>query len=147
MQLARGRHSRGWGSDLGRFTACSAVTLEGKLPRPRRACSRIPVDVREQALKSGLRCPELLARELATRFTGLKKYLVSEAPVHRLLKAHDLTNEGSCARQSQAAWPAKRSMTSEPGEMHCAPSTACRGRRRARTSPDRLLSPKPRRSA
>jgi len=32
----------------------------------------------------------LSPRELATRFTDLKKYFVSEASVYRLLKAHDL---------------------------------------------------------
>ena len=34
--------------------------------------------------------PELSPREVATRFTDVKKYFVSEASVYRLLKAHDL---------------------------------------------------------
>ena len=34
--------------------------------------------------------PELSPRELAARFIDTKSYFVSEASVHRLLKAHDL---------------------------------------------------------
>ena len=34
--------------------------------------------------------PELSLREVATRFTDVKEYFVSEASVYRLLKAHDL---------------------------------------------------------
>ena len=52
--------------------------------------NRIPDDVREQVLELALDEPELSPRELATRFTDLKKYFVSEASVYRLLKAHDL---------------------------------------------------------
>ncbi len=52
--------------------------------------NRIPDDVREQVLELALDEPEFSPRELATRFTDLKKYFVSEASVYRLLKAHDL---------------------------------------------------------
>ena len=52
--------------------------------------NRIPDDVREQIVELALDEPELSPRELATRFTDLKKYFVSEASVYRLLKAHDL---------------------------------------------------------
>ena len=64
--------------------------LEDRSPRPRRVWNRIPDDVREQVLELALDEPELSPRELATRFTDLKKYFVSEASVYRLLKAHDL---------------------------------------------------------
>ena len=55
--------------------------------------NRIPDDVREQVLELALDEPELSPRELATRFTDLKKYFVSEASVYRLLKAHDLITQ------------------------------------------------------
>jgi len=64
--------------------------LEDRSPRPRQVWNRIPDDVREQILELALDEPELSPRELATRFTDLKKYFVSEASVYRLLKAHDL---------------------------------------------------------
>jgi hypothetical protein len=46
--------------------------------------NRIPDDVREQVFELALDEPELSPRELATRFTDLKKYFVSEASVYRL---------------------------------------------------------------
>jgi hypothetical protein len=64
--------------------------LEDRSPRPRRAWNGIPDHVREQVFELALDEPELSPRELATRFTDLKKYFVSEASVYRLLKAHDL---------------------------------------------------------
>ena len=48
--------------------------LEDRSPRPRRVWNRIPDDVREQVLELALDEPELSPRELATRFTDLKKY-------------------------------------------------------------------------
>jgi putative transposase len=58
--------------------------------RPDRVWIRIPDDVRRQIIDLALGVPELSPRELAVRFTDEKKYFVSEAPVYRLLKAHDL---------------------------------------------------------
>ncbi len=52
--------------------------------------NRIPEDVREQIVELALDEPELSPREVATRFTDVNKYFVSEASVYRLLKAHDL---------------------------------------------------------
>jgi len=75
------------------MTACRAAGLKPwktDHPGPRRVWNRIPDDVREQVLELALDEPELSPRELATRFTDLKKYFVSEASVYRLLKAHDL---------------------------------------------------------
>ena len=52
--------------------------------------NRIPEDVREQIVELALDEPELSPREVATRFTDVKKYFVSENSVYRLLKVHDL---------------------------------------------------------
>jgi transposase-like protein len=64
--------------------------LEDKPSRPRRAWNKIPEEVREQIVELALDEPELSPREVATRFTDVKKYFVSEASVYRLLKAQDL---------------------------------------------------------
>ena len=64
--------------------------LEDRSPKPRRVWNRIPEDVREQIVELALDEPELSPREVATRFTDVKKYFVSETSVYRLLKAHDL---------------------------------------------------------
>ena len=58
--------------------------------RSDRVWNRIPDDVRGQIIDMALGIPELSPRELAVRFTDERKYFVSEAPVYRLLKAHDL---------------------------------------------------------
>ena len=44
----------------------------------------------KQIVELALDEPELLPREVTTRFTDVKKYFVSEASVYRLLKAQDL---------------------------------------------------------
>ncbi len=64
--------------------------LEDQPSRPKRVWNRIPQDVRELIVDLALDEPELSPREVATRFTDVKKYFVSEASVYRLLKAHDL---------------------------------------------------------
>ena len=76
-----------------RLQSGGSEALEDRSPRPRRVWNRIPDDVREQVLELALDEPELSPRELATRFTDLKKYFVSEASVYRLLKAHDLIHQ------------------------------------------------------
>ncbi len=58
--------------------------------RPDCAWNRIPDATREQIVDLALAKPELSPRELAVRFTDQQRYLVSEASVYRLLKAHDL---------------------------------------------------------
>jgi putative transposase len=73
-----------------RFLTAGPEALEDKVPKPKRVWNRIPDDVRNQIVQLALDEPELSPRELATRFTDLKKYFVSEASVYRLLKAHDL---------------------------------------------------------
>jgi len=64
--------------------------LEDHRPRPGRVWNRIPDEVRERIVRLALDEPTLSPRELAVRFTDTQKYFVSEASVHRLLKAHDL---------------------------------------------------------
>src|SRR5450631_4533873 len=73
-----------------RLQAGGPEALEDKRSRPRRVWNRIPEEIREQIVELALDEPELSPREVATRFTDVKKYFVSEASVYRLLKAHDL---------------------------------------------------------
>ena len=73
-----------------RYQSGGPEALEDKVPRPKRVWNRIPDGVRGQIVQLALDEPERSPRELATRFTDLKKYFVSEASVYRLLKAHDL---------------------------------------------------------
>lgn len=73
-----------------RLQAGGPEALEDKPSRPRRVWNKIPEEVREQIVELALDEPELSPREVATRFTDVKKYFVSEASAYRLLKAHDL---------------------------------------------------------
>ena len=52
-------------------------------PRPRRVWNKIPEEVREQIVELALDEPELSPREVATRFTDVKKYFVSSR--HRFI--------------------------------------------------------------
>jgi putative transposase len=58
--------------------------------RPDRVGNRIPDAQRGRLLDLALAEPELSPRELAVRFTERERDFVAEAPVYRLLKAHDL---------------------------------------------------------
>jgi len=73
-----------------RLQAGGPEALDDKPSRPKRVWNRIPDDVREQIVELALDEPELSPREVATRFSDVKEYFVSEASVYRLLKAHDL---------------------------------------------------------
>ena len=73
-----------------RYRAGGPEALEDKPSRPDRVWNRIPNDVRERIVAMALELPELSPRELATRFTDVEAYFVSESSVYRLLKAHDL---------------------------------------------------------
>jgi putative transposase len=64
--------------------------LGDRSPRPSRVWNRLPEEIREQVITLALEEPELSPRELAVRFTDERGYFVSEATVHRLLKAQDL---------------------------------------------------------
>ena len=73
-----------------RYRAFGQACLEDRTSGPGRVWNRIPDDVRGQIVDLALDEPELSPRELAVTFTDTKGYLVSEASVYRLLKAHDL---------------------------------------------------------
>ena len=64
--------------------------LEDRSSGPARVWNRIPDDIRRRLVELALERPELSPRELAVYFTDSQDYLVSEASVYRLLKAHDL---------------------------------------------------------
>src|SRR6516225_7902009 len=64
--------------------------LEDRPSKPDRVWNRIPDEVRQRVVAMALEQPELSPRELATRFTDIASYYVSESSVYRLLKAHDL---------------------------------------------------------
>jgi putative transposase len=64
--------------------------LEDRPPRPARIWNKIPNDICDEVVKLALDEPELSPRELATRFTDVRGYFVSESSVYRLLKARDL---------------------------------------------------------
>jgi transposase-like protein len=64
--------------------------LADRPSRPERVWNRIADAKRGQIIDLALAEPELSPRELAVRFTDQQRYLVSEASVYRLLKAHDL---------------------------------------------------------
>jgi putative transposase len=76
--------------------------LEDRSSRPGRVWNRIPDPVRRQVVGLALDEPELSPRELAVRFTDMRRYFVSEASVYRLLKAHDLITSPAFAVISAA---------------------------------------------
>jgi putative transposase len=73
-----------------RHQAGGPEALEDRPSRPRRVWNRIPEAVRSRLIDLALAEPGLSPRELAVRFTERERYFVSEASVHRLLKAHGL---------------------------------------------------------
>lgn len=73
-----------------RYLSLGPAGLEDRPSRPARVWNRIPDKVREQIVDLALEQPELSPRELAARFTDIRRYFVSEASIYRVLKAHDL---------------------------------------------------------
>jgi putative transposase len=73
-----------------RFRSCGREALEDRPSKPGRVWNRIPDEVRQRVVTMALEQPELSPRELATRFTDIISYYVSESSVYRLLKVHDL---------------------------------------------------------
>jgi transposase InsO family protein/transposase-like protein len=73
-----------------RYQTGGVEALEDKSSKPSRVWNRIPDEVRGHIIDMALDEPTLSPRELATRFTDMERYFVSEASVYRLLKAHDL---------------------------------------------------------
>ena len=104
-----------------RWQAGGPEALEDRPSRPRQVWNRIPDDVREQIVELALDEPELSPREVATRFTDVKKYFVSEASVYRLLKAHDLITSPS--RRCLPHGCAERSSRSATALAHSSPCT------------------------
>ncbi len=74
----------------GLYQTSGPDALEDRSSKPGRVWNRIPDDVRGRILQLALDEPELSPRELSVHFTDTKAYLVSEASVYRLLKAHGL---------------------------------------------------------
>jgi putative transposase len=75
---------------LDRYASGGFDALEDRKPRPSRAWTRIPDDVRERVVKLALDEPELSSREVAWAFTGRERSFVSESSVYRILKANGL---------------------------------------------------------
>ncbi len=73
-----------------RYLSLGEAGFEDRPSHPRRVWNRIPDTVRKQVVNLALDEPELSPRELAVLFADTKRYFVSEASVHRVLKAHDL---------------------------------------------------------
>ena len=73
-----------------RFRTGGPEALEDRPSKPDRVWNRIPDAIRQRVVAMALDQPELSPRELATRFTDITSYYVSESSVYRLLKAHDL---------------------------------------------------------
>src|SRR5262249_33551010 len=97
-----------------RLQAGGPEALEDKPSRPGRGWDRIPQEVPEQSGERGLDEPGLSPGEVATRFTDVKQYFVSEASVYRLLKAHDLitTRPSSSSRRPTSSRTRRRDRTS-----------------------------------
>ncbi len=64
--------------------------IADKSSSPSGVWKRIPKAVHDQIIDLALERSELSPRELAARFTDVRRYFVSEATVYRLLKAYDL---------------------------------------------------------
>jgi hypothetical protein len=64
--------------------------LQDRSPKPKHVWNRIPDEVRRKVVKLALKETELSPRELAVTFTDKEICFVSEASIHRNLKAHDL---------------------------------------------------------
>ncbi len=73
-----------------RYQSGGPEALDDRSSRPNRVWNRIPDDIRVRLVQLALDEPALSRRGLAMHFTDTEKYFVSEASVHRLLKAHDL---------------------------------------------------------
>ena len=64
-----------------RLQAGGPEAMEDKPPRPRRVWNKILEEVCDQIVELAQGEPELSPRDVATRFTDVKKYFVSEASV------------------------------------------------------------------
>ena len=98
-----------------RYRAFGEAGLEDRTRGPGRVWNRIPDDVRRQIVDLALDAPERSPRERAVTFTDTQGYLVSEASVYRLLKAHDLLT--SPAYVVIKATDAFRDKTTAPNQL------------------------------
>ena len=73
-----------------RYREGGPEALADRPSAPGRVWNRIPAEIHEQIIELALEQSELSPRNLAVRFNDEKRYLVSEASLYRLLKAHDL---------------------------------------------------------
>src|SRR5215467_10626250 len=73
-----------------RYRVGRAEGLADRPPAPRRVWNKLPAEVSQAVLVLALKEPQLSPRELAVSLVDQHQYLVSEAAVYRLLKAHDL---------------------------------------------------------
>src|SRR3546814_19078223 len=73
-----------------RYLERGPEALEDRPSAPRRVWNRICDDIQQQIIDMVLDTTDLSPRELAVRFTDEKRYFVSEAPLYRMVKAHDL---------------------------------------------------------
>ena len=73
-----------------RYLEGGPEALADRPSAPSRVWNRIPAKVQDQIIDLALERSELSPRELAVTFTDQQRYFVSEATVHRLLKAYDL---------------------------------------------------------
>jgi len=64
-----------------RFRTGGPEALEDRPSKPDRVWNRIPDEVRQRVVAMALAQPELSPRELATRFTDIASYYVSESSV------------------------------------------------------------------
>ncbi len=80
-----------------RYISLGEAGLEDQSSRPGRVWNRIPDTMRCEIVGLALDEPELSPRELAVRFTDMKRHFVSEASVYRLLKAHGLVTSPAFA--------------------------------------------------
>ncbi len=73
-----------------RYEAFGETGLEDRRPHPGRVWNRTPGEIRQAIVNLALDEPELSPRELAFRFTNVKKYFMSEPSVYRILREQDL---------------------------------------------------------
>jgi len=64
--------------------------LSDKSPSPKSVWNRIPDDRRDDLIEFALEHEALTTRELAVKYTGEKRYFVSESSAYRILKEADL---------------------------------------------------------
>lgn len=98
-----------------RYQTGGPEALEDRRPKPLRVWNRIPEPVRERIKDLAQKEGDLSPRELAVRFTDMKKYFVSEASVYRILESYDLITSPACVVLSAA--DEFRDRTTRPNDL------------------------------